>query len=61
MVSSLAFLQVLLGLLNVFLLAPVWLQLAHLLLADGVWITLILLGANVLARPAADRHATRAA
>jgi heme A synthase len=60
-VSSLASLQVLLGLLNVFLLAPVWLQLAHLLLADGVWITLILLGANVLAIPAADRHATRAA
>ena len=54
MVSSFAFLQVLLGLLNVFLLAPVWLQLAHLLLADGVWITLILLGATVLARPAAE-------
>jgi len=36
------------GLLNVFLLAPVWMQLIHLLLADLVWITLILLTASVL-------------
>jgi hypothetical protein len=38
--------------LNVFLLAPVWLQLVHLVVADLVWIGLILLGASVLARPA---------
>ena len=39
------------------LLAPVWLQLAHLLVADAVWIALILLGASVLGRPArALRH-----
>jgi heme A synthase len=31
------------GLLNLFLLAPVWLQIVHLLLADLVWITLVLL------------------
>lgn len=37
------------GLVNVFLLAPVWMQLIHLLLADLVWIILILLTASVLA------------
>jgi len=30
------------GVLNVFLLAPVWMQLLHLFLADVVWITFIL-------------------
>ena len=34
------------GLLNVLLLAPVWMQLVHLLLADMVWIGLILLVAR---------------
>ncbi len=38
------------GVLNVSLLAPVWLQLVHLLLADLVWITLVLLAAVTLAR-----------
>jgi heme a synthase len=38
------------GALNVALLAPVWLQLTHLLLADAVWIVLVLLGAETLAR-----------
>ena len=37
-----------LGLLNVMLLAPVWLQLAHLLLADGIWIGVVLLGAAAM-------------
>ena len=37
-----------LGLLNVILLAPVWLQLAHLLLADGIWIGVVLLGAAAM-------------
>lgn len=32
--------QIAVGLLNVYLLAPVWLQLTHLLLADATWITL---------------------
>ncbi|HEV2764869.1 MAG TPA: COX15/CtaA family protein [Pyrinomonadaceae bacterium] len=40
------------GLLNVWLLAPVWLQLLHLLLADLNWIALVLLAASALARPA---------
>lgn len=42
------------GLANVFLLAPVWLQMVHLLLADTIWILFVLLAAAVMAvRPAA--------
>jgi heme a synthase len=40
--------QVIAGVLNVVLLAPVWLQLVHLLLADLLWITLVLLTAAAL-------------
>ena len=40
-------LQLLVGLLNVRLLAPVWIQLLHLLLADLIWILLVLLVARV--------------
>jgi heme A synthase len=36
------------GLANLVLLAPVWLQLVHLLLADLVWIALVLLAASAL-------------
>lgn len=32
------------GLLNLWLLAPVWMQLVHLLFADAVWIALVLMG-----------------
>jgi len=39
-----------LGLLNLFLLAPVWLQLVHLLVADLLWIALVLLAASALER-----------
>jgi len=46
---GLVFLQILAGLLNVGLLAPVWLQVVHLLLADLLWIAFLLLGATVLA------------
>jgi heme A synthase len=38
-------LQLLAGLVNLVLLAPVWMQIIHLLLADLVWIGLVLLGA----------------
>jgi heme A synthase len=40
--------QVAAGGLNLFLLAPVWLQMVHLLLADLVWISLVLLLASAL-------------
>jgi heme A synthase len=60
-VSTLASLQIALGILNVFLLAPVWLQLLHLLVADAVWVALILLGATVLGEPAVEGSAAHAA
>jgi len=41
------------GVINVLLLAPVWMQLVHLLLADLVWIALILTGAEGLSAPQA--------
>jgi heme A synthase len=40
------------GMTNLFLLAPVWLQLVHLLMADVLWISLVLLIAIQLAAPA---------
>ncbi|MBB4634835.1 COX15/CtaA family protein [Longimicrobium terrae] len=42
-------LQVMAGTVNVVLLVPVWMQLVHLLLADALWITLVLTAASVLA------------
>jgi heme A synthase len=47
--SGLVLLQILAGALNVLLLAPIWLQVVHLLLADLLWISLVLLGASALA------------
>jgi heme A synthase len=48
-VAALAGVQVVLGFANVLLLAPVWLQMLHLLTADGIWIAFVLLGAHALA------------
>jgi heme A synthase len=42
-VTGLVVLQLLVGLANVALLAPVWMQLVHLLLADFVWIAFVLM------------------
>ncbi|MFN8484538.1 MAG: COX15/CtaA family protein [Anaerolineae bacterium] len=39
------------GLVNVALLAPVWMQLVHLLLADLTWVAIVLLSAAALAVP----------
>lgn len=50
-VLVLAAVQMLGGILNVLLLAPVWMQMVHLLVADALWIAFILLGARVLAVP----------
>jgi heme A synthase len=47
---SLFLVQLGVGALNVRLLAPIWLQLVHLLLADLVWIVLVLLFASTLVR-----------
>jgi heme A synthase len=46
------------GVLNLVLLAPIAMQLVHLMLADAVWIALVLLGATALASHAADGAAT---
>lgn len=45
------------GFLNVTLLAPVWLQMMHLLVADLVWILLILFIANALAQQGSEIEA----
>jgi heme A synthase len=50
-VSSLALAQLAVGLLNVVLLAPVWLQIVHLLLADLLWIAYVLLAVRALSLP----------
>lgn len=47
--SGLVFLQMAAGAVNVLLLAPVWLQIVHLLLADLLWISFLLMGASALA------------
>jgi len=41
--------QLITGVINLALLAPIWMQIIHLFLADLVWITLILLAANTYA------------
>lgn len=40
--------QLLVGMLNLWLMAPVWLQMFHLLVADLVWITLVVLATEAL-------------
>ncbi len=42
------------GVINIALLAPVWMQLVHLLLADLIWIALVLLTASALATRASE-------
>ena len=49
-VLVLALTQLCAGALNVFLLAPVWMQITHLLLADLVWIALVLLAVEAQPR-----------
>lgn len=44
--------QLALGVLNVLLLAPIWLQLTHLLVAEIFWILLVLASADILFKPA---------
>lgn len=54
---ALVLIQLSAGFLNLALLAPIWLQMVHLLLADLVWIALIILGASALreVRPAPEK------
>ncbi len=48
---TIAVVQLALGFVNVILLAPVWMQMVHLLVADLLWIAFVVLGASVLAAP----------
>jgi heme A synthase len=57
LLTALCAVQVAAGFLNVFLLAPVWLQLVHLLLADLLWIAFVILAASALSRTAAPEPA----
>jgi len=50
--GALVVVQLMAGLVNLALLAPVWMQLVHLLLADAVWLAAVLLGATALAEDA---------
>ncbi len=50
LVVLLAGVQLLGGLVNVLLLAPVWMQMVHLLLADLLWIAFVIFSVQVLAR-----------
>ena len=47
--AGLVVVQIVAGVVNVLLLAPVWMQIIHLLLADLLWIAAILLAAKALA------------
>jgi heme A synthase len=51
MLRGLVLLQVLAGAVNLLLAAPIAMQLIHLLLADLLWLSAVLLWASVLARP----------
>jgi heme A synthase len=51
-IAGLFAIQIMVGALNVVLLAPVWMQLIHLLLADAVWLALVLAAASALAEEA---------
>lgn len=48
--GTLTVFQIMVGFANVWLLAPVWMQLVHLLVADATWITLVLLGLSLTAQ-----------
>jgi cytochrome c oxidase assembly protein subunit 15 len=50
-VAALLLLQYTLGLADILLLAPTWMQMVHLLGADLLWITLIVLAARLCVRP----------
>jgi heme A synthase len=59
---ALVFLQLAAGALNIVLLAPVWMQILHLLLADLLWVALVVMTLETSGagpRPAAASQAAR--
>jgi heme A synthase len=57
--TLLAIVQVAMGAINIALLAPVWMQILHLLVADALWISLVLYSASALAGPAVRERELR--
>jgi cytochrome c oxidase assembly protein subunit 15 len=55
--AALVFVQVLAGTVNVLFLAPVWMQVIHLLLADLLWIAFVRMAASALAAAGGERPA----
>jgi cytochrome c oxidase assembly protein subunit 15 len=49
---TLLFMQIVIGMTNVLFLAPVWIQIAHLFVADALWILLVLASADLVLEPA---------
>jgi len=47
--------QMVIGVVNLVLLAPIWMQLIHLLVADLYWISLVVLAATALSEPTRER------
>jgi cytochrome c oxidase assembly protein subunit 15 len=54
----LLFVQVGIGVTNVFFLAPMWLQIAHLFIADALWILLVLASAELVLEAAKEGRKT---
>jgi cytochrome c oxidase assembly protein subunit 15 len=54
----LLFVQVGIGMTNVLLLAPVWIQIAHLFVADALWILLVLASADLVLEAAKEGRKT---
>lgn len=57
-VKVLVILQLIAGVVNILLNVPIWMQLVHLLLADLLWIAVVLLGAATLSQPEMIAQAT---
>jgi len=57
--TALLVIQLLAGLINVILLAPVWMQLVHLFLADLIWITLVMFAATSLSQHVEEIELTK--
>jgi heme a synthase len=55
---TLLFMQVVIGITNVLFLAPVWIQIAHLFVADALWILLVLASADLVLEAAKEGRTT---
>ncbi len=56
-IPTLVIVQLIAGLVNLLLHAPIWLQLVHLLLSDLIWIALLLMAFTALAQPVRENAA----